>query len=214
MFFLIAGLGNPGQAYRSSRHNVGFEAVERLAERCGIALQVRRFSARLGLGRLVGHQVCVVTPQTYMNLSGAAVGQAAGFYQVPPERLAVLHDDMDLELGRIQVRRGGSDGGHRGVRSVIEHLGTADFVRLRLGVGRPVGDDEAVEHVLSPFEAGQQEALETMLGRTAEAVETWIDKGLAAAMNRYNPWKRAKPAQAGEAAPGTGENPGPGTTEG
>ncbi len=195
MLFVIIGLGNPGETYRATRHNVGFAAVERLATRHGIDLQTRRFDARTGRGRIAGHPVWLLEPLTFMNLSGEAVGPAVESQQVPLERVMVLHDDMDLELGRVQVRRGGGDGGHRGVRSIIEHLDDADFARIRLGVGRPPQDDEARDHVLSGFSEAEEEQVEALIERGADAVEAWLADGLVVAMNRFNPWKR--PSQRG-----------------
>lgn len=195
MLFVIIGLGNPGETYRATRHNVGFAVVERLATRHGIGLDTRRFDARLGQGRIADRRVWLLEPQTYMNLSGEAVGPAVSSQQVPLERLVVLHDDMDLELGRIQVRSGGGDGGHRGVRSVIEHLDATDFARVRLGVGRPTREDEARDHVLSGFSAAEVEQVEPLIERGADAVEAWLTDGLVVAMNRFNPW--SKPSQRG-----------------
>ncbi len=188
MFFLIVGLGNPGEAYRASRHNVGFEAVDRLAARYGIGFTGGRFASELGLGEIEDRRVRLLKPQTHMNNSGEAVETACRFYRVPAERLAVLHDDIDLELGRIQVRRGGGDGGHRGVRSVIEHLGATDFVRFRLGVGRPAASDMAVDHVLSGFAPADHERVDALLDGAAEATAAWLSGGLTIAMNRFNPW--------------------------
>lgn len=189
MLFVILGLGNPGETYRSTRHNVGFEVVDRLAARHRIDLATRRFGAVMGQGAVAGRQVWLLEPQTYMNLSGESVAAVMQSQQVPLERLVVLHDDMDLELGRIQVRAGGADGGHRGLRSVIEHMGSRDFSRIRLGVGRPERQEEASDHVLSGFSDEQGEQVEALIERGADAVQTWLMDGLVIAMNRYNPWK-------------------------
>jgi PTH1 family peptidyl-tRNA hydrolase len=214
LFFLIAGLGNPGEAYRASRHNVGFEAVDRLAARHSIAWTARRFSGIWGQGRIADQTTGLIKPQTYMNLSGEAVAQAARFLGIEPPRLAVVHDDLDLEFGRIQVRQGGGDGGHRGVRSVIEHLGSADFVRLRLGIGRPPADADTVEHVLSAFAAGDEEILAGQLERCADAIETWMAAGLSTSMNRFNTWRRSKPSKERKPDPGAPDKPEPETIEG
>jgi PTH1 family peptidyl-tRNA hydrolase len=195
VFFVIIGLGNPGETYQATRHNAGFAVIERLAARHRIALATRGTDAIIGRGKVAGHRVLLLEPQTYMNLSGEAVGPVVEAEQVDLERLVVLHDDMDLELGRIQVRRGGGDGGHRGVRSIIEHLGDAGFARVRLGVGRPAQEDEASDHVLSGFSEAEAERAEALIERGADAVQTWLSEGLVVAMNRHNPW--TSPSQRG-----------------
>jgi PTH1 family peptidyl-tRNA hydrolase len=189
VLFVIFGLGNPGETYRATRHNVGFEVVDRLATRHRIDLATRRFGAVLGQGAIAGRRVWLLEPQTFMNLSGESVAAAMQAQQVPLERIVVLHDDMDLELGRIQVRPGGGDGGHRGVRSVIEHLGAMNFARIRLGVGRPGQQEEASDHVLSGFSDEEGEQVEALIERGANAAQAWLSEGLVVAMNRYNPWK-------------------------
>jgi len=195
VLFVIIGLGNPGESYQATRHNIGFAVVGCLAGRHRIALTDHRFEALTGQGRIAGRRVWLLQPQTYMNLSGESVGPAVEALQVPHERLIVLHDDMDLELGRIQVRGGGGDGGHLGLRSVIENLGGADFARIRLGVGRPPQDDEARDHVLAGFSDEEVARVAPLVERGADAVQAWLADGLVAAMNRYNPWTR--PGQRG-----------------
>jgi len=195
LLFVIIGLGNPGETYQATRHNVGFAVVDRLAERHGIDLRPGRQPALAGRGEIAGRRVWLLEPQTYMNLSGEAVAPLIASEGVDLERLIVAHDDMDLALGRIQVRRGGGDGGHRGVRSIVEHLDAADFARIRLGVGRPMQEDEASEHVLSKFGGDELESATALVERGADAVEAWLVDGLVVAMNRFNPWE--KPSQRG-----------------
>jgi PTH1 family peptidyl-tRNA hydrolase len=188
MLFVIAGLGNPGKEYQDSRHNAGFLAAERLAERNGLSLGAHRFEARTAAGSIAGRKVLLLMPQTFMNLSGASVGQACRFFKVPAGQLLVLHDDLDLPLGRIQVRQGGGDGGHKGVRSVLDALGDPGFCRVRVGVGRPPAPEDAVGFVLGGFTREERPLLTEATERAAQAVEVWLREGLVAAMNRFNPW--------------------------
>jgi len=189
LLFLITGLGNPGREYAGSRHNVGFLALDRLAARAGL-----RFAADAELAALACHgdlatrSVLLLEPQTYMNLSGRAVAAACRRHALGADQVLVIHDDMDLELGRIQLRRGGGDGGHKGIRSIGAELGHLDFHRMRLGVGRPTGGD-AVEHVLGGFGPDERPALEELLDRAADAAAVWLREGLVAAMNRFNRWR-------------------------
>jgi PTH1 family peptidyl-tRNA hydrolase len=188
MFFLIVGLGNPGKAYRTSRHNIGFRAVDHLAERCSIEWGRKRFRAECATGEVTGKRVMLLKPQTYMNLSGESVGAASRYLKIGPGRIVVVHDDIDLALGRIQVRLGGGHGGHRGVESVLEDLQGADFYRVRIGVGRPEGAEEVSDFVLEEFSESEQELVQDTVERASRAVEMLINDGLTAAMNKYNPW--------------------------
>jgi PTH1 family peptidyl-tRNA hydrolase len=182
---LVAGLGNPGREYRDTRHNVGFLVADELARRHGGSFR-SKFSALVADIRLDGERVTLLEPQTYMNESGRSVAAAARFYKVPPEALLVLHDEVDLPLGRLQVRRGGGLAGHNGLRSVAAHLGSSDFARLRIGVGRPErGDPRPVaDFVLSPFPAEVDVA--AIVERAADAVETVVTSGLDEAQQRFN----------------------------
>jgi len=190
LLFLIIGLGNPGPGYEDSRHNAGFLVLDRLAGLTGARWRAdRELCAQLCQGDLAGHRTLLLKPQTFMNLSGRAVAAACRRHALDVEQLLVVHDDMDLALGRIQLRRGGGDGGHRGVRSLGAELGRLDFQRMRLGVGRPAAQEVAVEHVLGGFDPGERPALEALLARAAEAAQVWLGEGLSAAMNRFNPWR-------------------------
>ncbi len=186
MLFVIAGLGNPGERYAATRHNCGFRVVDRLVEREGWMFAGRRLRAYWAEGHTQEDRVVLLKPDTFMNLSGEAVGAAVRFLKVEPESLLVVHDDLDLVPGRIQLRRGGGFGGHLGLESVGEHLGTADFCRLRVGVGRPPPEVAASEYVLSPFGADEAERMQQAFDRAAEALLCWMKNGLDAAMNRYN----------------------------
>lgn len=192
---LIVGLGNPGREYEATRHNLGFRVIDALARRAHIDLSSTKFSAESGQGMLEGHKVLLLKPQTYMNLSGQSVGPAAHFYKIAPENLVVIHDDLDLALGRLQLRQGGGTGGHNGLKSIVQCLGSSDFVRLRVGIGKPQGPDagqKVVGHVLSKFDAGEAGQIDEAVASAARAVETCLCQGLAKAMNAFN--RRSSPA--------------------
>jgi len=186
MLFVIAGLGNPGEKYGRTRHNMGFRIVDRLAENHSLSMDRNRFSARIGQGEINGRKVLLLKPETYMNLSGEAVGAAMRFYKVPPDRLVVVQDDIDLALGRIQIRRGGGHGGHRGVQSVMQELGDADFVRVRAGTSRPEPEGDVSDFVLGKFDTEEAEIAEAVTERAAGAIESWLESGLVKTMNLYN----------------------------
>src|SRR6266536_4116959 len=181
---LVAGLGNPGREYERTRHNVGWLVLDELARRHGSWRS--KFSGSLAEVRVDGSKLALLKPETYMNESGRSVSAAAQFFKVPAESLLVVHDDVDLEPGRLQARHGGGLAGHNGLRSLAQHLGTQDFLRLRIGVGRPGrGDPRPVkDRVLSPFAA--EEDAEALAARAADAVETIAAEGLEAAQSRFN----------------------------
>jgi PTH1 family peptidyl-tRNA hydrolase len=182
---LVVGLGNPGREYARNRHNVGHMVVEELARRHGGSWR-SKFNGRIADVRIDAHRVALLAPDTYMNESGRAVKAAAQFYKLEPDAILVVHDESDLEPGRLQVRRGGGLAGHNGLRSVTQHLGTEDFLRLRVGVGRPGRGDRRplADYVLSDFEP--DEDAEALVARAAEAVETLDAEGLDAAQRRFN----------------------------
>ena len=182
---LVAGLGNPGREYVRTRHNVGFMVCDELARRHGGSFR-SKFSGELAELRIDGARVALVKPQTYMNDSGRSVGPAARFFKTEPGELLVVHDEADLELGRLQARRGGGLAGHNGLRSIAQALGTQEFLRLRVGVGRPErGDPRPVaDFVLSPF--SDDVDVEALVARAADAVETVVRDGLEEAQQRFN----------------------------
>ena len=182
---LVAGLGNPGREYERTRHNVGWLVADELARRHGGSFR-SKFSGRVAEVRLGDLRLALLKPETYMNESGRSVGAAARFYKVPPEQTLLVHDDVDLEEGRLQARLGGGLAGHNGLRSIAQHLGTNDFLRLRIGVGRPGrGDRRSVaDYVLSPFDPHVD--LGELVTRGADAVEVLTAEGLAAAQQRFN----------------------------
>jgi PTH1 family peptidyl-tRNA hydrolase len=182
---LVAGLGNPGRGYERTRHNVGWLVADELARRHGGSFR-SKFSGRLGELRVDGRRVALLKPETYMNESGRSIAAAARFFKVEPQALLVVHDDVDLEPGRLQARRGGGLAGHNGLRSIASALGSNDFLRLRIGVGRPGrGDRRSVsDYVLSNFEP--DEDVDALVQRSADAVETILHDGLEVAQARFN----------------------------
>src|SRR5581483_3139364 len=182
---LVVGLGNPGREYAHNRHNVGHMVVDELARRHGGAWK-QKFSGRLTDVRIDGHKVALLKPETFMNESGRSVKAAAQFFKVEPDAILVVHDDTDLETGRLQARRGGGLAGHNGLRSIVQHLGTDDFLRLRVGVGRPGRGDrrELADYVLAGFEP--HEDADAIVARAAEAVETLDAEGLEVTQRRFN----------------------------
>ena len=182
---LVAGLGNPGREYERTRHNVGWLVADELARRHGGSFR-SKFSGRLADVRAGDRKLALLKPETYMNESGRSVGAAVRFYKAPPERTLLVHDDVDLEEGRLQARLGGGLAGHNGLRSIAQHLGTNDFLRLRIGVGRPGrGDQRSIaDYVLSPFDPHVD--VDELVTRAADAVEVLAAEGLAAAQQRFN----------------------------
>ena len=182
---LVAGLGNPGREYARTRHNIGFMVCDELARRHGGSFR-SKFSGELAEVRLDGRKAALLKPQTYMNESGRSVAAAARFFKLPPEQLLALHDEADLEPGRLQARLGGGLAGHNGLRSLAQHLKTQEFLRLRIGVGRPERDDPrpVADFVLSPFD--EHVDVEGLVARAADAVETLAREGLEETQNRFN----------------------------
>jgi peptidyl-tRNA hydrolase, PTH1 family len=182
---LVVGLGNPGREHVRDRHNVGWMVVEELARRHGASWK-GKFSGQLAEIRVDGHRVALLKPETYMNESGRSVGAAARFYKVEPDAVLVVHDEIDLEHGRLQARRGGGLAGHNGLRSIASHLGSQEFLRLRVGVGRPGrGDPRApADYVLSPFRP--EDDAESLVTRAADAVETLDAEGLESTQAQFN----------------------------
>lgn len=183
---LLAGLGNPGEKYRLTRHNVGFMVAERLAAVAGIALKRKGHQALYGAGRVDAVETTVLLPQTYMNLSGASIGSALKSLGIAPGDLIVVHDDIDLPFGRIKFKFGGGHGGHNGIRHIRQVLGHGDFVRCKIGVGRPVGEGDVVAHVLKPFSGAERKVLDQVLDGAVDALRIALCEGVEAGMNAYN----------------------------
>lgn len=184
--WLIIGLGNPEERYRRARHNLGFMALERLAQRHGAALAERRFKAHLGRCTIAGQNVMLAEPQTYMNLSGEAVAPMLGYFKIEPARLIVMHDELDLPAGTVRVKRGGGHAGNNGIRSIIDALGHGDFVRIRIGIGRPPQGRDAIGYVLQPLGRDELQNFDAAIQRAADAAEGIVESGVERAMNRFN----------------------------
>jgi PTH1 family peptidyl-tRNA hydrolase len=184
--WIIAGLGNPGPEYAGNRHNAGHMVVELLAERMGGRFKAHRTRNEVADGRLAGVPVTLAKPRTYMNTSGGPVAALASFYKVPPERLVVVHDELDIPFGAIRLKLGGGDNGHNGLRSITRALGTNAYYRIRLGVGRPPGRMDAATFVLRNFSTAERQELPLLIDRGADAVETLLSKGMAAAQNMFH----------------------------
>ncbi|MDY0041189.1 MAG: aminoacyl-tRNA hydrolase [Desulforhabdus sp.] len=182
----LCGLGNPGQEYAATRHNVGFQVVDRLAQAYGIVLQQRKFKASWGTGVVAGRKIFIVKPLTYMNRSGEVVVDILKYFGITAGQMLVIHDDLDLPIGRIRLVPKGGAGGHRGVSSIMEHLGQQDFPRLKLGIGRPAHGETVESFVLRPPYPEDTLAFNEMVERGFEAVHTVLSTGLVAAMNRFN----------------------------
>lgn len=185
--FLIVGLGNPGADYAKTRHNAGFLLVEKLAAQWQAGWNnERKFVARMAKADCGGKKVVLCEPQTFMNLSGEAVAAVQQFYQLPPGNILVVVDDADLPLGEIRLRPGGGSGGHHGLESVAQHLGSKEYARLRIGIGRKNEARQIVGHVLGKFSAEENALLEKVLERAAGQLECWLTAGLQKAMNQFN----------------------------
>ena len=185
--WLVVGLGNPGKGYEKSRHNTGFLVLDELAKRTGARVTRLKFKSLTDTVTLGGQKVLLMKPQTFMNLSGEAVGRAASYYKIPPERVLVLFDDVSLPPGRLRVRPNGSAGGHNGLKSIIAHLGSQDFPRVKVGVGeKPHPDYDLADWVLSGFSAADQKLIDQVLPLAADAAELVISQGCQAAMSRFN----------------------------
>ncbi len=185
--FLIVGLGNPGKEYAKTRHNAGYMAVERVADALGAKIDRTRFNSLCGRASLCGHGILLMKPVTFMNLSGSAVQEAARFYKTDPGHIFVFSDDISLDTGRLRVRRKGSDGGHNGLKSIISLLGSSDFPRAKIGVGKkPDPDYDLAKWVLSPFGREEMASLEKALDCVYDIITLYVKDNLDEAMNRYN----------------------------
>ena len=182
---IIVGLGNPGIPYEWSRHNIGFLVVNRLAEIHHILVGTRRFKSLLGKGSIDSQSVILAKPMTYMNRSGEGVAKIVSFFQAGMKDLIVIHDDLDLPFGKLRIKQRGGDGGHQGIRSVIESTGGNSFLRLKIGIGRPPKEMDPAEYVLTPFSAREKSSLDEALTLSAECLAVILREGIETAMNRY-----------------------------
>jgi PTH1 family peptidyl-tRNA hydrolase len=183
---LIVGLGNPGKAYADTRHNLGFRVVDELARRYGLSFGKKERKAVVATGVILGKKVVLAKPQTYMNLSGEAVRSLVDFYKVELPRILIISDDLDIPLGTIRLRKAGGAGGQGGMKNIIQHLGTQEFNRVRLGIGRPPGKMDPKDYVLQAFKGDDAILAAEVVERAAKAVETWLTEGIELAMTRHN----------------------------
>lgn len=198
--WLVVGLGNPGPKYAGTRHNVGFMVVDRLAERARAAPFTGKFKGELTSCHLAGEQVLLLKPLTFMNVSGDCVQPAMAFYKLHPDQLIVIHDDLDLELGQLKLKKGGGHGGHNGIRHISQRLGP-EFIRIRAGIGRPPGQKSVSSHVLEGFSGPEADVAAILIEKTADAVELVIKDGLTAAQNRFQEKKKQKKGKDNAKAP-------------
>ncbi|HVQ92619.1 MAG TPA: aminoacyl-tRNA hydrolase [Mycobacteriales bacterium] len=184
--YLVVGLGNPGPAYLANRHNVGFLVLDILGDRAGGRFKAHKGRSDVLAGRLGGVRAVLAKPRSYMNESGGPVSGLTAFFKIPPERLVVVHDELDLPYGALRLKLGGGDNGHNGLRSITRSLGTREYLRVRFGIGRPPGRQDPADYVLRDFAAAERKDLAFHLDRTADAVETLIKAGLEPAQNAFN----------------------------
>lgn len=184
--YLIVGLGNPGQEYKETRHNLGFKVIDELASRLKISAFKSKATSEIAESQLAGHKIILVKPQTFMNNSGLAVAGLLQWYKIEPTKLILIYDDVDLEVGQLRLREKGNAGGHHGVESVINHIGTTEFARVRIGIGRQNLTGDVSDYVLAKIPPGQQDVLIEAVNKAAAAVEGIVSTSLTAAMNVYN----------------------------
>jgi PTH1 family peptidyl-tRNA hydrolase len=190
---LIAGLGNPGRQYKHNRHNIGFQCIDHFARLHSIAFNKNQCQSRVGSGEIDGVKIVLAKPKTFMNESGRAVSLLLRKYKIPVHELLVIYDDMDLPLGKLRLKHGGSSGGHKGINSILSSLGHKNFHRIRLGIGHPLREkklawdnDIVIEYVLSDFNRDESEIVSTVIERAAEAIQCVLLEGIESAMNKYN----------------------------
>ncbi len=192
VMYLIAGLGNPTKQYSHTRHNVGFDMLDAIADAFQISVSTRKHKALIGRGIIGGERVVLAKPQTFMNLSGESIREICDFYKIEPEHMIVIYDDISLDVGQLRIRAKGSAGGHNGIKSIIAHLGTMEFPRIKVGIGgKPEGWDLA-DYVLSRYSAAEQEALDEAASQVVKAVEMMVQDDIAGAMNQFNGKKKPK----------------------
>jgi PTH1 family peptidyl-tRNA hydrolase len=184
--YLIAGLGNPGKQYFATRHNIGFSAIDYISQKYDIDVSKIKHKGLIGEGRIANERVVLLKPQTYMNLSGESVSAAAAWYKIPNDKIIILYDDISLPVGKLRIRTKGSAGGHNGIKSIIAHLNSDVFGRMKIGVGAPDEHVDLANHVLGHISKEEQTVLFDVLGKTCDAVAEYIANGAQSAMNKYN----------------------------
>jgi PTH1 family peptidyl-tRNA hydrolase len=183
---LVAGLGNPGQTYVDTRHNAGFLVIDAFAAKYGIGIERKKFDILFGRGRIRGIDVVLAKPQSFMNLSGPPLRRLSDYFRIQCKRMIIVHDDIDFAFKRLKIKQKGGDGGHKGIRSVIDAFGDNQFARVRVGVGRPQFDGDVINHVLNQFNADERAKLDELIQRACQAIETILCKGIKEGMNIYN----------------------------
>ncbi|WP_075979828.1 aminoacyl-tRNA hydrolase [Bacillus massilinigeriensis] len=183
---LIVGLGNPGRLYEHTRHNIGFDVIDKLAENMNIPLSQAKFKGLFGMGNIGGEKVLLLKPLTYMNLSGESIRAIMDYYDIVNEELLVIYDDLDLPVGKIRLRERGSAGGHNGIKSTIAHIGTQEFKRVRVGIDRPKNGMQITDYVLGRFSKEEQAVIHDVISKCADACESWLNKPFLQVMNEYN----------------------------
>ena len=198
--WLVVGLGNPGRQYAGNRHNAGFMVIDELLRRSGADTPRLRMGGELAEGSLGGSKVVFCKPMEFMNTSGFPVSRAAGFWKIPPAQTLVVHDDMDIEFGRLRVAEGGGSGGHNGLRSIVSGFGSETFCRLRFGVGRPPTSWQGADYVLADFSPEERKVLPNLIEEAADAAEVVVRDGVVAAMNKFNRKKKSQKSETGGAS--------------
>ena len=181
---LIVGLGNPGNKYELTRHNTGFMVMDRIASKCGVSIDQKKFKALIAVTTIKGEKVILMKPQTFMNLSGEAVQAACHFYQISPKDILVIYDDLDMPCGKLRLREKGSAGGHNGIKSIIQHMSTQEFCRIRVGIDKSSYD--TIDYVMGKFTAEQKPLMDKSLDKAAEAAVEFVSKRFSDIMNTYN----------------------------
>ena len=184
--YIIVGLGNPGRKYIATRHNIGFDAITRISDDYNISMNMKKHKAICGTGYIEGQKVILAQPQTFMNLSGESVRVLSDFYKVEAENIIVIYDDVNLDIGQLRIRRSGSAGGHNGIKSIIDHLGTNQFPRIRIGVGKKPKEWDLVNYVMSKFSNDENKQVRDALKNSSDALKIMLYDGIGAAMNIYN----------------------------
>lgn len=183
---IIVGLGNPGKQYAATRHNIGFHVIDELAKRLNIPLTQSKFNGMYGISHIGTEKVMLLKPLTYMNLSGECIVQMMDYFEVEPDEIVVIYDDLDLKVGKLRLRQKGSAGGHNGIKSLIQHLGTQEFNRIRIGIDRPTNGMKVPDYVLSRFTEEEKEDVVDAVKKSAVASEAWLSKSFLEVMNIYN----------------------------
>ena len=184
--YLIVGLGNPGKEYENTRHNMGFNTINKISQQYNIEVKQNKFQALYGSGMIEKEKVILLKPQTYMNLSGNSVKEVVDFYKIEKEKILVIYDDMDIEPGKIKIRKKGSAGGHNGMKSIIQMIGTEEFPRIRVGIGRPIHKDDEINYVIGAIPEEDLKRLDEGIEKAQKAVEEILRNGVDSAMNKYN----------------------------